>query len=490
MANTINTAAENKKTIVAEVVRFGEKITIPTGITIPEAIIVLQEKEKEEETVVLLKEQFDVFIWDGAYALANALDNKFGWFKQMTTPGNFFRPDEPPQLRSVNCGPRETVQVPWGRFTVPGIEGDGFLQTNAFESSTGMYCFELIAKIKRKHTGLFKELCAEIRRQIAAISLYRGKVITIRFHDESGCRIDNPEPTFGDIQGIDAGQIIFSRHIEAALEANLYTPLKKTARVRAAGIPLKRGILLAGPYGTGKTLIGAFTADLATRNGWTFLSCQGAIDFSACVRFAKRYQPAVVYCEDIDRVTCGDRDTQLDEILETIDGVDAKGSEIMLVLTTNEVETIHQGMLRPGRLDAVIAIERPDAEAVERLICRYAGKLLRSGETLAAVGELLAGSTPAVIREVVERAKLTSLAGDDCEELQLTERGLVVAAQTMKTQLELLNRETHKDQDPMAVFGAVLAQHLIEGAKAAADAAPGIRKMLAEPTRPNGHVNA
>lgn len=488
MAHSINSAAENKKTIVAEVVRFGEKITIPTGITIPEAITVLQEKELEEETTVVLREQFDVFIWDGAYALANALDARFGWFKQMTTPGNFFAPSQPPQLRSIRTGPAETVQVPWGRFSIPGIpNGDGYMQTSYFENPTGMICFELMAQIKRKHSILFNELCAEIRRQIDLVSLYRGKAITIRFHDECGDKVENPEPVFSAIHSIDAGQIIFSRTIEDALEANLYTPLKKTARVREAGIPLKRGILLAGPYGTGKTLIGTFTADVATRNGWTFLSCQGAVDFSSCVRFAKRYQPAVVYCEDIDRVTDGDRDARLDEILETIDGVDAKGSEIMLVLTTNEVESIHQGMLRPGRLDAVIAIERPDAEAVERLIRRYAGSLLQPGETLDIAGKLLAGSTPAVIREVVERAKLTSLAGSD--DLQLTEHGLVVAAQTMKTQLDLLNRENLKDPDPMTVFATVLAQHLIEGARKAAAESPGIRHLLPE-IKVNGQLRA
>ncbi len=494
MAQTINAAAENKKTLVAEVRRAGEAITIPNGVSIDDAIMTLMAKQKEEEQVTGFAEKFDAFIWDGCYALANALDKKFGWFQQMRTPGSFFEPDEPPRLFSVASGPSETIQVPWGRFSIPGMnKDDGFMETGYYKNQSGMICFQLQAQIRRKHSELFKELCREIKVQLKTASLYKGKAITIKFRNEDGEPIKMPEPAFPHIAGACANRLIFSKHIEDALDANLYTPLVKTDLVRRAGIPLKRGVLLAGPYGTGKTLVATHTAELATRNGWTFLFCQSAADFSDCVRFAQKYQPAVVFCEDIDRVTDGDRDEQMDEILNAIDGVDSKSSEIMLVLTTNEVENIHPGMLRPGRLDAVIAVERPDAGAVERLIRLYSGALLDEGEDLSGAGVLLAGSTPAVIREVVERAKLTSLAGQENPEIHLTQNGLVLAARTMRVQLGLLNREVRKDPDPMAVFGAVVAHHLIEGARAAHLAAPGLQSSLpahVAPKQSNGEATA
>lgn len=484
MEQTINAAADNKKTLVAEVRRAGEAITIPSGVSIGDAISTLMAKQKEEEQITGFGETFDAFIWDGCYALANALDKKFGWFEQMKTPGSFFEPEEPPRLFSVASGPSETIQVPWGRFSVPGMaKGDGFMETGYYRNQSDMICFQLGAQIRRKHSDLFKELCKEIHAQLSTASLYKGKAITIKFRDEGGDPIDKPEPAFPRIAGVGTNRLVFSCHIEAALNANLYTPLLKTDLVRRAGIPLKRGVLLAGPYGTGKTLIATHTAELATKNGWTFLFCQSAADFPDCVRFAQKYQPAVVFCEDIDRVTDGDRDEQMDEILNVIDGVDSKSSEIMLVLTTNEVENIHPGMLRPGRLDAVIAVERPDAEAVQRLIRLYGGALLDEAEDLSEAGTLLAGSTPAVIREVVERAKLTSLAGQDSSEIHLTEGALVLAARTMRVQLELLNREAKKEPDPLAVFGAVMAAHLIEGAKTAHAAAPTLQFGLpAHPT--------
>lgn len=477
MAKTLNAAAEDKKTIVAEVERAGEKILIPEEVSLSDAIETLIRKQNEEEQAVGFSHEFDAFVWEGAYALANALDARFGWFRGMTTPGSFFSPATPPALKSIKTGPDSIVKVPWGRFSLPGIpDGDGFLQTTYHQAQNGMVCFTLAAQLKRKHSKLWDALCEEINKQLKINSLYRGKGISIAFHDDDGDEIEFPEPTFPRISKLDPSMIVFNRDIEAQIKANLYTPIERTADVRAAGIPLKRGVLLAGPYGTGKTLVATQTANLAVENGWTFLFCQSAQDFTSCVRFAQQYQPAVVFCEDIDRITDGDRDEAMDEILNTIDGVDSKNSEIVLVLTTNEVENIHQGMLRPGRLDAVIAVTRPDAEAVQRLIRQYAGSRLTSDENLTRVGSILAGSTPSVIREVVERAKLTALA--EGNSTILSEAALVTSAQTMRTQLDLLDRKPKRDPDPMETFGRVIAQALLDGAKKAQEAAPNIHEYL------------
>lgn len=479
MAKSMNQAAdtEQKKTIIATVERAGEKIMIPEGMSIGDTILVLINKEKEEETVTAYSEDFTAFIWEGCYALARALDHLYGWFQGMTIPGSFFEPEIPPFFNSVQTGPGEAVQVPWRRFLLPHIsKNDGYFETGFYRAQNGMICFRLTAQIRKKHSRHFEALCKEIRRQLKIESLYRGKAFTIKFLDSDGDPLKFPEPKFLDITALRAEQLIFSRKIEASLQANLYTTLVKTAQVRKAGIPLKRGILLAGPYGTGKTLLSTYVKELAITNGWTFLVCQTAAEFPQCVQFARQYQPAVVFCEDIDRATDGNRDEEMDNILNTIDGVDAKNTEIMLVLTTNEVDNIHRGMLRPGRLDAVIAIERPDAEAVGRLIRYYGGELLPADESLQEIGHLLAGNTPAVIREVVERAKLTaiSLSDDPSVEVHLSEEALLISGATMRMHLDLLDRPEKRDPDPMVVFGEVVAAHLIQGAKHALTQAPSI----------------
>ena len=110
----------------------------------------------------------------------------------------------------------------------------------------------------------------------------------------------------------------------------------------------------------------------------------------------------------------------------------------MVILTTNAVENINKAMLRPGRLDAVINFERPDAYTAERLIRYYGGELVPQHEDLQAVGVALAGQIPAVIRECVERAKLSAIKLYGSAGL-IDAAALLDAAEGMQWQLALLN---------------------------------------------------
>lgn len=467
--NTLNQAAEDKKTKFAEVERSGDKIYIPSDMTIKEARRVLAAKEEEEEQPVSLQETFPCFIAEGLYAMASALDKKYGWFQQVTRRAeSFFDSDTPPAMVSVATGPRTTVQVPFGRFLVPSIpKSDGYFQTSYEVKPGHMIKFKLTAELKKKHSKQFHDLCAAIREELKTTSLYRGKAVSIKFRTDDGSLIKFPEPEFPEISPLGENSMIFSKSIESALEANLFTPIKQSDQLRKYGIPLKRGIALAGPYGCGKTLVATRAKQLAVDNGWTFVFCTQAKDFSDCVKFAQNYQPAIVFCEDIDRETDGDRDEEMDRILNTIDGVDSKNTEIMLVLTTNEVQNIHPALLRPGRLDAVLTLDYPDAEAVGRLMRYYAGDLLPATENLTYVGDKLQGSTPAVIREVVERAKLAAISLNQTNPLVLSEKALIVSAETMQMHRRLLEQKPKTNPTQIEAFGTVVGKYLAEGVKVA-----------------------
>ncbi len=181
-----------------------------------------------------------------------------------------------------------------------------------------------------------------------------------------------------------------------------------------ARIPLKRGILLEGPYGCGKTMSANVTSKICIENGWTFILLDDVGALKDALLFAQRYAPAVVFSEDIDRVI-EQRDDRGNDLLNTIDGILAKDSQVITVLTTNFVEKLDKAMLRPGRLDAVISLRAPDADSVQRLVNIYARGLLADGENLIAVGEALAGNIPATIREVVERSKLAMMSNHSLE---------------------------------------------------------------------------
>jgi transitional endoplasmic reticulum ATPase len=169
----------------------------------------------------------------------------------------------------------------------------------------------------------------------------------------------------------------------------------------------------------------------------------------------------------------------MDEILNTIDGLDSKNSNIILVLTTNAVDKIHPAMLRPGRLDAVIEITPPDAPAVEKLLRLYGGLAISPAADLRPVGEALAGQIPAVIAEVVKRAKLAQLAMQEPGSLvkKLSVPALMEAAQTLSAQVRLL-REPRLSTDPVDSGG--IEDALVRALK---QAVQGDRELLEDVSR-------
>lgn len=429
---------KQKKKIVdiVEVRRHGKELIIPEGVEIPAAIDILQRQAKYEEEKVQISETLDCFVWEGALALSKAMQRQFGFFNAETVE-SFFG-DQPPSMISIEVNHNETTLVPWGEFSLPGIDGriaTGHRRTN------GRVCFVVNALVRRKFEKVIRELI-ELTRKIAHDeSIYRGKAIRIRFIDNDGDKIPMPEPKFLDLSKVNANELIFSDSVKNAIQTSIFTPIEQADNCRKYKIPLKRGVLLCGPYGTGKTLTANISARKCIDNGFTFLYCERASELGEMVKFARQYEPALIFCEDIDREVTGARSITMDDILNVVDGIESKSAEIMIILTTNHVEKINKAMLRPGRLDAVIYVQPPDSGAVQQLVRLYARNLVADNENLTEVGNILSGQIPAVIRECVERSKLTALKnsqGHTNGGLVITATDLIEAAKTMTLQLDLL----------------------------------------------------
>jgi transitional endoplasmic reticulum ATPase len=389
-----------------EFLREGTKVIIPEKMSLREVALWVERQMTEEERVVNIHETVAAFPLEGAYALALALKEKYGW-TDLKPPSGFF--DSPPTFVKLEIGWGQSVQVVWGKYLVPGI--DGYLATG-FVTEDGETKFVLGGQVKKKHQPEIKDLADLVRKIVAEQSIYRGKAISIDFPDTSDDDY-NPVlfcPKFMDISKVDPNQLIFPDKVQSMVEDTLFTPILHTEACRAAKIPLKRGILLEGPYGVGKTLTQYVTAKLATESGWTYIYLQDINQLAEAMHFAKNFQPAIISAEDIDRAdNQAQRSETMNQIMNTIDGVEFKDSEVIVMLTTNHVENIARAMLRPGRLDAVIPVRAPDQQAVGRLVKLYARDLLAEGEDLGGVGKRLEGQIPALIREVVERAKLTAI---------------------------------------------------------------------------------
>lgn len=430
-----------KEVHVADVIRHGDKLIVPEKMKLAQAIELLHRRMKFEEEKVELNETFDCFPWDGAHALDAVLVATFGWSPAETRPGGFFTPPQPPQLISVEVAPGEVKSIPWGLFSLPTVDG---LVECSVSRKDGMVRFALNATVRRKDESTIKKLFDDVRSFIAENSIYRGKAIKLRFRDDSGDVLPMPEPKFINTTFIDPSELIYSRDIENSIRTNLFTPIERVDDCIRNGIPVKRGIMLAGAYGTGKTLGARIAAKLAVDNGLTYVSVLRADEFQDAINFARLYgKPAcVLFCEDIDRALNGERTVKIDDILNTLDGVDSKNMNLITVLTSNHIENVNAAMLRPGRLDAIIEVTAPDAEAVDRLIRRVAGDSLSADTDISEACAMLEGNVPAVLTEVVKRAKLSQLTRQAPGTLvtHLTGEALKDAAFTMTRQNELLRK--------------------------------------------------
>ena len=424
------------------IVHEGRSIILPADpgkMSIDKAIDALVRKKKDEDTIVNVFEIIDAHPLDGIVAFVKAMRNLYGWSSPVPTPG-FFGP-KPPTMLSVKTGPSDddVMQCPWGAFKLPGV--DNPINVDA-APDRGKLNFAIHGQVRKREKDILLKLANEARRIVRAESIYKGKPIRLGLDEGGGLDMHNP-PEFLDVSDISESDVLFSDDIKHQIDVNVLVPMKQTAKCRKLKIPLKRGILLEGPYGTGKSLTARMAAKVAQDNGWTFVLLDKVQGLRTALEFANRYSPAVVFAEDIDRIATL-RDENANDLINTIDGVVSKRAEIMTILTTNFAENLNPVILRPGRLDAVISLRAPDAKTVERLVRHYAGSLLTPTEDLTNSGLELAGQIPASIRECVERAKLGMIGR---REQTLIDADIVVAAQTMKNHLALLNRKQNDETD-------------------------------------------
>jgi transitional endoplasmic reticulum ATPase len=356
----------------------GTKIVLPEGMDLTTGIEWLKRHRQELEEEVSVNEVIKAYPLDAALALAKVLHRRFGWAHMKAVDMGFFG-KRPPVMVGVPTSVDTSEQVPWGRMEIPGI--DGYIETNIGRGDGGMPVMRLGGEVRRKNEKEVHEIAAQVRKVVREESIYRGKAIRIDFPDDGDDFDPSQAPKFLDISQVRPEELVFSADLDRLIRTALFVPIEKTEMCRRHQIPLKRGILLEGPFGTGKTLTAWVTARKAQESGWTFLYLSSVADLSKAVQFAKQYAPCVIFAEDIDSIG-KDRTSMVNRLLNVIDGVESKSSELIVVLTTNAVTEINQALLRPGRLDAVVSVRAPDAGAVERLIRLYSRDLLRKDEDL------------------------------------------------------------------------------------------------------------
>lgn len=368
--------------------------------------------------------------WDGAYCATKVMEEVFGGSVARPIPG-FFGPT-PPETVGVQTGVGEITQVPWGHFTLAQLPDSTIKFQRETHPRLGQV-FKVVVScpkwVEDSVLGLFLLIEQECKRS----SIYKGKAFV-------GVA-DTQHTDFIDLAGFDPAKIVYSGNVEAALDANVWTLIEDTDRCVSLGQSLKRAVCVYGPYGTGKTLFTKETARRAIANGWTFIQAKPGDDLGEAMQTARLYEPAVVVFEDIDTIARADQDDlTISKLLDSFDGLGAKDTKVITIMTTNNADKLHKGMLRPGRLDAMIHIANLDEAGVKKLIEVTAGDRLAGGIDFSSVTDAMHEYLPSFIVEsvgIATKYAISRTKGTQ-ERILLTASDLVDAALELRPQHEMM----------------------------------------------------
>lgn len=449
--------------IDTQIVYHGKSFVLPgdpSNMPIADAIKTLKRLEEAENQRYDVMEMVGGAPWDALVAVAKAMHDIYGVVIAQSVQ-TFFG-EIKPELITINTGAEadDNIQVAMGQMSLPNISAP----VNIGLHPSGCY---ITGTVRRKDRDAVVQIAVLARKIMQRDSIYKGKAIQLRVDDDGDLQL-TVQPEFIQLKHVHESDMIHTQDTFDAIDNNIFGPLKFTEACRKNRIPLKRGILLEGRYGTGKSLTARVTAKVAVDNGWTFIMLDKSQGLGAAIEFAKTYQPCVIFAEDIDRAA--DReDEDVNTLVNLLDGLITKDMEMLVVLTTNFIDKIDKALLRPGRFDAVISIDPPDAETVVRVVRHYARNLLSADTDLSELGDVLAGQIPATIREVVERAKVRMLMQSRDH---LVSKDLVSTAKGMAKHIALLEEKKPETTPATRLFEAMvevigtaagLDTHVIDG---------------------------
>jgi len=258
---------------------------------------------------------------------------------------------------------------------------------------------------------------------------------------------DQPKVTFSDVAGADEA-------VQELTEIKEF--LEAPQKFQKLGARIPKGALLVGPPGTGKTLLARAVAGEA---GVPFFSISGS-DFvemfvgvgASRVRDlfeqAKQNSPCIIFMDEIDAVGRqrgaglggghDEREQTLNQLLVEMDGFDSKSGIIMLA-ATNRPDILDPALLRPGRFDRQIVVDRPDLPGREKILKVHTrGKPLGNDVDVGTLARGTPGFTGADLANLVNEAALLA-ARHDKDQIEMSEMeeaiDRVIAGPERKTRL-------------------------------------------------------
>ena len=270
----------------------------------------------------------------------------------------------------------------------------------------------LRVEVAAARQGDAESLLAELRSNMERLDVYRGHVLSLSTGQIFGPRGPNTVLTFHDRPEIAREDVILPEGILSRIERHTVVFSQYAEAMRAAGRSLRRGVLLHGPPGVGKTLTVKYLCS-RLRDRTVLLLTGGALGgLSSVSTLARRLAPSMVVLEDVDLVAeertmpwRGAPPSFLFELLNEMDGL-RDDADVIYILTTNRADLLEPALvLRPGRVDLSVELPLPDENCRRQLLELYARGLDARIDWTPYVVKT-EGTSPAYVKELLRQATL------------------------------------------------------------------------------------
>lgn len=410
----------------------GFGVRIPKGMNMLAASIELLERHVEDESKNSYAYSFKNRYWvDSLYVVKELLVAELGRIKPV--PGKHENSNQ--TTNYDRFGVAVVHEVFQGYFTIPDFEDATFLLVATDTMSVRLETENL----KKKYEKKLRVLVEKINAKLLITSLYEGANIKIKTsRNFQGKEMWVFEPFFNKSNP----NIILNPAEESVVNDYIIPELD---------IQSKRSYLFCGGYGNGKTETAMRIGEVATSKGYLFAYVKNSGDFTKVLSISRNYTKLLIFMEDLDELAGGsERGSFINEVLNTLDGIDSKNSNVKVIFTTNHEKKLNPALRRPGRLDLITRFENPERGTA----CRILSNILVKNEAtltedidIEAAIELLAsfsannGTSGAVVAEVGSRAlRMNTLHGS------LEQAKLLACVNSIKTQVEMMEEDVEEDE--------------------------------------------
>jgi DNA replication protein DnaC len=411
-------------------------IIIPKGMSKLAAADELTKQYEQEETMIDLQKIFED--WQGMDTLVacmKAIEQTFGWIHTKRT--FWSNPTEMKVTTDIIDGKEIQVDGYYGKFTASSWD-DAEGSIGITSSGKGYVKFHA----KKKHSARVSNFFKLVEELLLTSSIYKNKSIVI---SEAG---------WSHIENRGSKNIVLNADEELIVNNLVIDPLGELS---------KRVILFAGVYGTGKTETAMRVGREAIAKGMTFFYLKNASLFTQALTQVKKYQPCVLFMEDVDEIGSGEeRNSSMNDILNTLDGVQTKGNNITVIFTTNHENKINPALRRPGRIDVVMyfRIAKTDtiAKIYDKIFASHKGYESLDIEMLAKASPEIQG---AVIAEIATRAITMGNRKDG-----LTNDIVLTSIASMEHQIQFMQADVsntkNKVEEAWETLGSIVAVKALE----------------------------